>query len=119
MLVARRLSDSYAVRRNVVESVDVEGGDGVASDDYVRVFESPFQPDVEEMSLDPAVAVLGILEELEFVNLKGSFACLAVPISSNGFEICHNQEVVCVDFGVRMSVPSAQIYKFCPNVYIP
>ena len=86
MLAVRRLFDSYALRRNVVESVDVEGGDGVASDDYVRVFESPFQPDVEEMSLDPAVAVLGILEELEFVNLKGSFACLAVCISSQGIE---------------------------------
>lgn len=86
MLAVRRLFDSYALRRNVVESVDVEGGDGVASDDYVRVFEGPFQPDVEEMSLDPAVAMLGIFEEIELVNLKGSFACLAVCISSQGIE---------------------------------
>ena len=86
MLAVRRLFDSYAVGRNVVESVDVEGCDGVAGDDCVRIAEGPFQPDVEEVSLDPAVAVLGILEEIEFVNLKGSFACLAVCISSQGIE---------------------------------
>ena len=118
MLEALRLSDGYAIGRDVVETMDVEGCGRIAGDDDVGVAESPFQPDVEEMSLDPAIAVLGILEEFELVDFEDRFAGVAVCVSSNGFEICHNQEVVCVDFGIRMSVPSLQIYKFCANVYI-
>ena len=62
--------------------MDVEGCGRIAGDDDVGISESPFQPDVEEMSLDPAIAVLGILEKIQFVNLKCPFTCLAVSISS-------------------------------------
>lgn len=55
-----RGSDSYAVRRDVIEAMDVEGCGGVAGNDDVGIFQGPFQPLVEEMALDPAVAVLWI-----------------------------------------------------------
>ena len=72
----------YAVRRDVVETVDIEGGCGVSCDDFVRVFESPFQPLIEEMALDPAVAVLWVFQEFELIDFDGCLACLAVFVSS-------------------------------------
>ena len=80
--------------------MDVEGGGGVASDDSIRMTKSPFQPYVEEMSLDPAIAVLGILEKIQFVDLKNYLACLDVYMSSNGSEICHNKNCFLVLIGV-------------------
>ena len=80
--------------------MDVEGCDRIAGDDDVGVAESPFQPDVEEMSLDPAIAVLGILEKIQFVDLKNYLACLDVYMSSNGSEICHNKNCFLVLIGV-------------------
>ena len=62
--------------------MDVEGGCGVSGYDGVRIFESPFQPDVEKMPLDPSVAVLRVFEELQLVDLDGCLAGLAVGISS-------------------------------------
>ena len=50
-------SDCYAVRRDVVEAVDVEGGGGVAGKDGVGMVEGPFKPVAQEMSFDPAVGV--------------------------------------------------------------
>ena len=85
---------------DVVETVDVEGCDRIAGDDDVGVAESPFQPYVEEMSLDPAIAVLGILEKIQFVDLKNYLACLDVYMSSNGSEICHNKNCFLVLIGV-------------------
>ena len=80
--------------------MDVEGCGRIASDDDVGVAESPFQPYVEEMSLDPAIAVLGILEKIQFVDLKNYLACLDVYMSSNGSEICHNKNCFLVLIGV-------------------
>ena len=62
--------------------MDVEGGGGVSCDDGVRIFEGPFQPDVEEMSLDPAISVFRVFEELKFVDFEGGSACLVVSVSS-------------------------------------
>ena len=53
----------------------------------------PFQPDVEEMSFDPTVAVFRVFEEIQFVNFEDGLAGLRVCISSNSFEICHNQGI--------------------------
>ena len=80
--------------------MDVEGRGRIAGDDDVGISESPFQPDVEEMSLDPAIAVLGILEKIQFVDLKNYLACLDVYMSSNGSEICHNKNCFLVLIGV-------------------
>ena len=89
---------------DVVETVDVEGCGGVSGDDYVGVLEGPFQPDVEEMSPDPAISMLGILEEIQFVDLKNYLACLDVYMSSNGSEICHNKNCFLVLIGVFWEV---------------
>ena len=62
--------------------MDVEGGGWVSCDDGVRIFEGPFQPDVEEMSLDPAITMLRIFEEVQFIDFEGGSACLVVSVSS-------------------------------------
>ena len=88
------------VGRDIVEAVDVEGCCLVTGDDLIGIFQGPFQPDAEEMSPDPAVAMLGILEEIQFVDLKNYLACLDVYMSSNGSEICHNVNCFLVLIGV-------------------
>ena len=85
---------------DVVETVDIEGCGGVSGDDCIRMTKGPFQPDVEEMSPDPAISMLGILEEIQFVDLKNYLACLDVYMSSKGSEICHNKNCFLVLIGV-------------------
>ena len=62
--------------------MDVEGCDWVSGNNDVGIFEGPFQPDAKEMPLDPSIAVLGVFEELQLVDLDGCLAGLAVGISS-------------------------------------
>jgi hypothetical protein len=66
--------------------MDVEGSGGISGNDCIRMTKSPFQPDVEEMSLDPTVAVFRVFEEIQFVNLQGRLAGLRVCISFQRIE---------------------------------
>ena len=54
--------------------MDIEGCGGVGSDDRIRMTKSPLQPKIEEMPLDPAIAVHGIFEEIQIVNFEDSLA---------------------------------------------
>ena len=76
--------DNYPLRRDVVEAVDVEGCDWVSGHDDVGIFQGPFQPDAKEMPLDPAIAMLRILEEFQLVDFESCLAGLTVCVSSQG-----------------------------------
>ena len=54
--------------------MDIEGCGGVGCDDRIRMTKSPFQPKAEEMPLDPAITMLGIFEEIQFVNFEDGLA---------------------------------------------
>ena len=88
------------VGRDVIETMDVEGSGVISGNDCIRMTKGPFQPDVEEMSPDPAISMLGILEEIQFVDLKNFLACLEVYMSSKCSEICHNKNCFLVLIGV-------------------
>ena len=75
-------SDGYAVRGDVVKAMDIEGCGWVSGNNDVGIFQGPFQPLVEEMSLDPAIPVFWILEEFQFIDFQGCLSCLAICISS-------------------------------------
>lgn len=77
------------VDRDVVEAVDIEGCGLVSCDYGFRMLQCPLQPLVEEMSLDPSIAVLWIFEELQVIYLKSYLAALTVCITAYGVEICH------------------------------
>ena len=54
--------------------MDIEGCGGVGCDDCIRMTKSPFQPEAEEMPLDPAIGMLRVFEEIQFVNFEDGLA---------------------------------------------
>jgi hypothetical protein len=67
---------------DIIEAMDVEGCSLIACKDDIRMIQSPLEPMAEEMSLEPAIAMLRILQEFQIIDLKNDLSIGRVNISS-------------------------------------
>ena len=81
-LLGFAVTNDYSCRGDIIETVDVEGGGLIACKDDVRVTQSPLEPMAEEMSLEPAITMLRILQEFQIIDLKNDLSIGRVNISS-------------------------------------
>ena len=81
-LLGFAVTNDYSCRGDIIETVDVEGGGLIACKDDVRVTQSPFEPMAEEMSFDPAISMLRILQKFQIIYLKCDLSVRRVNVSS-------------------------------------
>ena len=75
-------SDSDRGDGDIIEAVDVEGCSLITCKDDIRMIQGPLKPMAEEMSLEPAITMLGILQEFQIIDLKNDLSIGRVNISS-------------------------------------